>query len=110
MDHADKSDSENVVLDEHRLAQVSAAFDEHCRDEVGKKWIREPDAGVSRIFRWEVVAEREARDHAQVKWQVAEVVQQSRAHAGAVFDDRATKHFPKDNGDDGVEQKISDCS
>ncbi len=75
MEQADKSQSENVVLDEHRLAQVRATANEHRGDEVGKKWISEPDAGVSRIFGWEVVSESETRDHAEVKWKIAEVVQ-----------------------------------
>ena len=38
------------------------------------KGVSESDAGVSWIFRWEVVSESETRDHAEVKWKIAEVV------------------------------------
>src|SRR5690348_8987340 len=99
MDQADESKPENVVFDEHRRAQVSAAFHEYRRDEVREEWISEPDAGVSGIFRWQVVAESEARDHAQVKRKITEVVQQPRAHTGAVLYHSPTEHLPEDHGD-----------
>ena len=79
MDQADERESENDILDEHRFAQVCAATHKHRRNEVRDKWIRESDSGVSWIFRWEVVAEGKTRDHAEVKWKIAEVIQQSRA-------------------------------
>src|SRR5574338_1511623 len=107
MNEADKRNSENVVFDEHRLAQVGAAFYENCRDEVRQERVREPDAGVCGIFRWEVVSEGENRDHAEVKRKIAEIVEQPWAQAGVVFDDCATEHFPKNQRHDRVKNEIT---
>ena len=83
MNQTDKRESEEVVFNEHRLAQVSAATNEYSGDEVGDKWISESDTCVSRIFRWKIIAECKAGDYAEVKRKIAEVVQQSGAQAGA---------------------------
>src|SRR5262245_43395974 len=95
MDQADKRNYENDILDEHRVAQVWATADKHCRDEVRNKWISESDAGVSWSFGWEVVAESKACDHAKVERKIAEVVEEAGAETVAIFDHRATEHFPE---------------
>src|ERR1044072_8879212 len=105
MNHTDESDCEQEVFDEHRLAQVRAATQENRGDEIGEKRIREPDAGIRRIFRRIVVAIREARDDADMKRQVAEVVQQSGAEAMVVDDDRAIEYFLKQTRDESVDNE-----
>ena len=108
MDQAHKSESENVVLDEHRFAQVCATPHKHRRNEVGNEWISESDSGVGRIFGWEIVSESKTRDYAEVKWKIAEVVQQTRAETGAVFNHCATKNLPQHDCDDSVKKKVTD--
>src|ERR1041384_3868837 len=108
MNQSDKRESEEIVFDEHRLAQISAAADEDRRNKVGDKWIGESDARVSRIFRRKVVAEPEAGDDTQMKRQIAEVVQQTGAQAGLVFDNSAIEDLPKNHGRERVEKKVAD--
>ena len=108
MNQSDKRDSENEILDEHRLPQVGATAHKDCGDEVGNEWISKSNAGVRRIFGWKVVAECETRDDAEMEWKIAEVIQQSGAESGVILDNCATEHFPENNRRDSVEKKIAD--
>ena len=90
-------------IDWRRSAQKDRGY------KVGDKRIGESNAGVRRIFGRIVIAECETRDDADVKRQVAEVVQKTRAQTTGVFDNRAAEHLPKNDRGRKVEKNIPDC-
>src|SRR5690242_19195953 len=100
MNHADKSDGEQEVFHEHRLAQVRAATQEERGNEISEKRIGETDTGIRGIFGRVVVAVSKTGDDADVKRQVAEVVQQSGAESVLVDDHRAIKNLPEHHRDE----------
>ena len=102
-----KRDSENEILDEHRLPQVGATSHKHCGDEVRNEWISEPNSGVRRIFGWKVVAESKTCDDAEMERKIAEVIQQTRAETSLVLDDSATEYLPHYNSRHSVKEKIT---
>ena len=65
-------------------------------------------SGVRRIFGWKVVAERKARDDADVKRKIAEVIQQSGAESAFILDNGPTEYPPENNRHESVEQKVAD--
>ena len=103
-----KRESENEILDKHRLAQVGATLHKDRGNEIGQERISESNSGVSWIFRWKVVPECETGNHADMKRKIAEVIQQACADATCVLNHCATKHFPQNHGDDCVEKNITD--
>ena len=107
MEHAHQRDPDNVVFDEQRIAQARSRAHEHCRDKVSNKRIGETHSGKRRVFGREVLAESKARNDADVKRQVAVVIQHAGGDAVGLVQQRACKHQPHDNGDGGVEEKIN---
>src|ERR1700754_731861 len=107
MNDADEGDRQQKVFDKHRLPQIRTAAQKHRREKVGDEWISEPDPGVSRILGRKVVAVRKTRDHADVKRQVAVVVEQARAETGAVFDNGAVENFPENHRDHEIKKKVT---
>src|ERR1051325_1369665 len=108
MQYADQCDADDPVLDEHRIAQARAHAHKHRGNKVGEKRISEARAGKRRIFRRKILTVGEARDDAQVKGQVAVIIQHTGVQTIRLVQQRAIEYQPHDNHDAGVKKKVDE--
>src|ERR1051325_6508251 len=108
MQYADQCDADDPVLDEHRIAQARAHAHKHRGNKVGEKRISKARAGKRRIFRRKILAVGEARDDAQVKRQVAVIIQHTGVQTVRLVQQRSIKYQPHDDHDASVKKKIDE--
>src|SRR5258706_11469827 len=108
MEHSDQGDANKVVLDKEGITKSCARAHEHRRHKVGHEWISETGARECRVLRRKVLTKSETCDHAQVKREVAIVVQHSRVNPTRLFKHRPREYQPHADRHRCIEKKIDE--
>src|SRR5205085_7519016 len=98
MEQPCEREREREVLPEERGRERRAAAHEERCDEVNDERISEPRAGKFWMLRREVVAVREARDDAEMKRQVAQVVLHAGEQLIVLHEECTIKDEPEEHG------------
>src|SRR5687768_4656511 len=107
MNQSDKGKSQDKVFQKHGLPQARATTHENRGDKISYERVSEMHARVGRIFRRKVVTKREAGNYADVKWQITEVVKDSRRQPFWRLNHGAVKNAPENRGGGEIEKCIS---
>src|SRR5688500_17738112 len=107
MDQAEECNAHYQVFKKHRLAQARAAIYKNRGNKIRQEWIGKEYSRVSRILWGKIIAEGEAGDDADVKWQISVIVRQSSVNAIRQLNHRALETAPKNQRHQQIQDYVS---